>query len=166
MMDLCPACKGTGWIVRVAMKPIYVTCPVCNGKGSSSVPSPLRCKDERFGWWMEGDPAWCPFAREMEIEEVPAEWEDMRCINWLRICTKTGKIVVHNKKCDVVKMRARVCMHYLNDADMARDSFDEISDEDIVAISDGEKFVCTNEKSKNYGVCDAGTCESCPDYEE
>jgi len=59
-----------------------------------------------------------------------------------------------------------ICIHYLNDANMARDSLDEITDEEIIAIADGEKFVCTNEKSENYGVRDVGTCNNCPDYEE
>jgi len=59
----------------------------------------------------------------------------------------------------------KMCIYFMNDATMARDTLDEIEDKDITAIMDGEKFVCTNEKSKNYGVCDMGTCDNCPDYE-
>jgi len=59
----------------------------------------------------------------------------------------------------------KMCIYFMNDATMARDTLDEIEDEDITAIMDGEKFVCTNEKSKNYGVREMGTCENCPDYE-
>ena len=30
-------------------------------------------------------------------------YNDFRCINWLRVCKITGKVVVHNKRCDCGK---------------------------------------------------------------
>ncbi|RLC34638.1 hypothetical protein DRH14_02485 [Candidatus Shapirobacteria bacterium] len=59
-----------------------------------------------------------------------------------------------------------MCKYFVNDATMAWDSVDEITEEDVVDILDGEKFVCTNPNSENYGVRKMGTCDSCPDFEE
>ena len=54
----------------------------------------------------------------------------------------------------------KMCIYFMNDASMARNIVDEIDDEDVVAIADGEKFICTNGISENYGVCKMGTCDN------
>jgi len=43
---------------------------------------------------------WCPYSEPVEAYEYP----DGRCVNWLRRCKITGKIVVHNKKCDAIEV--------------------------------------------------------------
>ena len=73
-----------------------------------------RCKDScwekhsRSNWHIP----WCPYSRTMSPADIPpltdkrvepwyVTYSDWRCLNWLRLCGKTGKVVVHNKKCDV-----------------------------------------------------------------
>jgi hypothetical protein len=46
---------------------------------------------------------WCEYAED--VNSHSEVWEtshisDFRSVNWLRVCTKTGKVVVWNKKCD------------------------------------------------------------------
>ena len=45
---------------------------------------------------------WCIHAKSMSAWVGEGKhYQDGRSINWLRLCEKTGKVVVHNKKCDV-----------------------------------------------------------------
>mgnify|MGYP007042374431 CR=1 FL=1 len=42
-----------------------------------------------------------PPLSDEKVELWYVTYSDWRCLNWLRICEVTGKVVVHNKKCDV-----------------------------------------------------------------
>lgn len=78
----------------------------------------LRCKDERFphpkpaSWFVP----WCPYSRPLRYEDIKdkvnffGKYSDGRCINWLRFCSKTEKVVVHNKKCDVPEVIEKLNM--------------------------------------------------------
>jgi len=35
------------------------------------------------------------------------DYNNGRCLNWLRVCEKTGMVVVHNKKCDVPEVKEK-----------------------------------------------------------
>jgi hypothetical protein len=66
----------------------------------------IRCKDKKHGESVFGS-EWCAHAKDFgqaQRAEKPllGTYPDMRCANWLRVCEKTGKVVVHNKKCDAV----------------------------------------------------------------
>jgi len=74
------------------------------------MPEPLRCKDKRFNpktdhstWYIH----WCPYAEQTLMGDPDVAYEDYRCLNWLKRCKKTGKIVVHNKKCDVLEVKQK-----------------------------------------------------------
>jgi len=43
---------------------------------------------------------WCPNAVSLHGTKMSSKYFDGRSINWLRLCEKSGKVVVHNKKCD------------------------------------------------------------------
>ena len=61
----------------------------------------IRCKDARHGTHKIWGNEWCPHAKSVSMGDptIPL-YDDFRCLGWLRRCEKTGKIVVHNKKCD------------------------------------------------------------------
>lgn len=64
----------------------------------------VRCRCSCWGTNYLGYPTWCPHARKARSEDAKNFKEfnqDYRCLGWLYVCNKTGKIVVHNKKCDV-----------------------------------------------------------------
>lgn len=58
----------------------------------------VRCRDVAHDVDRLKRPMWCPLARELTPREGAA-YPDGRCIGWLRICRKTGSVVVHNKQC-------------------------------------------------------------------
>lgn len=60
----------------------------------------LRCKDKRFSYGDDWFIHWCPNAKSIAGRPDSIHYDDGRSINWLRKCAATGKIVVHNKKCD------------------------------------------------------------------
>jgi len=46
----------------------------------------------------------CENAESMRMwDKLALNYPDGRSINWLRVCKITGKVVVHNKKCDCGK---------------------------------------------------------------
>lgn len=66
----------------------------------------VRCKDEHWGKHHVWGTFWCPHSKQLRYDDIPKDelyryWYDWRCVNWLRICTKSKKVVVHNKKCDI-----------------------------------------------------------------
>ena len=78
--------------------------------GLTSLP---RCRDncwrDKFcaDWYVP----WCPHSEVMTTDDevrMKKRYSHGKCVNWLRICKKTGKVVVHNKKCDVPKVIAFV----------------------------------------------------------
>lgn len=63
----------------------------------------VRCRDEvhRPQFYSNWEKKWwCPHAKDFSKTELAARYPDGRSVNWLRLCEKTGKVVVHNKKCD------------------------------------------------------------------
>lgn len=85
----------------------------------------LRRRDKRFresyphvDWFI----GWCPHAARLMLGDSKAlDYNDGRCLNWLRVCEKTGMVVVHNKKCDVPEVKREVRAYPHQDCPKARE---------------------------------------------